>query len=700
MTSLSLTETKRVRWVAALLLILHPFVILRIFPWIPFNCPGPDDLMALGAPLNFDHLKYIIESDRRLDRLPSLLPTYLFYKLLDPMIAHHVQYFFYFYATLIVFYLVINRLVSAEGSLLATIFFGVNLWSLGSYGSFWITRQIILYLLLGILCVLKGLQSEKKLWPYLGSGFFFSSTFFSHFATLPFLYPIPLLFLVGTLIRKELTVKSFFKFVGSFLMGVALCFLFYGAINHIFFHRPFLFYLAQLTMSQSDYSNYLRTFGVVYGTPSNNLIGFALAVSLFALARWRSIEPQKKTISVWFVVSFALYAIFYYIDTFFPKSPIFSFVLWLYYYCRWIIPICAVAILAGLIPTNLNWKWPHFLMFYVGAVLSISPFVLKHLGRAKIFALIPAETTPLMLVGIFIALIGSFLFTKWNRSVALVLGLFLGTLGFVSSSEVSMNGFVDAGYYRRFYEANRFLQQQNARRPIVTWLGVNRHEYGIWYEYKSFCKMWLLEPNYVDNFPVFGTESDTRFDPNKFNHDTDIVIVVDMSADEAVRLGSEALKPYDLTLVESAHKKFGEGEHSYTLIYCRLKSRLNFYKQRIDDLTRVKNALERYHADHHAYPKSQGWDGMNSAWGLNSKDWIPALVPRYIKELPRDPRGTDNIRHQYLYKSDGKDYKLIAHEPEDYWDVKPLYPEHIELVREKIHAYGYGFWTDGAAAWL
>jgi hypothetical protein len=72
------------------------------------------------------------------------------------------------------------------------------------------------------------------------------------------------------------------------------------------------------------------------------------------------------------------------------------------------------------------------------------------------------------------------------------------------------------------------------------------------------------------------------------------------------------------------------------------------------------------------------------------------LVPEYLEQLPRDPRGNDVPDQQYLYRSDGKDYKLISHSPEDYTFVRASRPELIDPVRE---GWAYGFWTEGAVGW-
>lgn len=89
-------------------------------------------------------------------------------------------------------------------------------------------------------------------------------------------------------------------------------------------------------------------------------------------------------------------------------------------------------------------------------------------------------------------------------------------------------------------------------------------------------------------------------------------------------------------------------------------------------LRELQVALELYYNKYKVYPST------NNAWysseqGDNDSDnggnYIPGLVPEYIRALPRDPRGGDSpicqgppIRKQaYIYRSDGSDYALLAH---------------------------------------
>lgn len=120
----------------------------------------------------------------------------------------------------------------------------------------------------------------------------------------------------------------------------------------------------------------------------------------------------------------------------------------------------------------------------------------------------------------------------------------------------------------------------------------------------------------------------------------------------------------------------------------------------VQDLVKIVYALERYKQDHQSYPVSssngQRWDGLLSAYGESREDWIRGLVPDYIEALPRDPRKLSDGRKQYIYKSNGANYKLIVHGATNCEEVKDRYPMLVDPARR---CYSYGFWTKRASTW-
>lgn len=126
----------------------------------------------------------------------------------------------------------------------------------------------------------------------------------------------------------------------------------------------------------------------------------------------------------------------------------------------------------------------------------------------------------------------------------------------------------------------------------------------------------------------------------------------------------------------------------------RLSAPASFAEIRLRDLVQMREALEAYRRDHQSYPLAP----FVSAWsdGKHNPAWIPGLVPRYLPRLPEDPRGSHESAQQYLYTSDGKDYKIIAHGPEDFSLVVARSPA---LADPRRPTWAYGYWTEGAAAW-
>lgn len=121
----------------------------------------------------------------------------------------------------------------------------------------------------------------------------------------------------------------------------------------------------------------------------------------------------------------------------------------------------------------------------------------------------------------------------------------------------------------------------------------------------------------------------------------------------------------------------------------------------INDLLSIVYALDRYKQDHGSYPVSSSggtrWDGIISIYGESREDWIRGLVPKYLDSLPRDPRMLDDDgTRQYIYKSDGANYKLIVHRAANCQLIKSSYPSMVDPRRD---CFSFGFWTKRASLW-
>jgi len=129
---------------------------------------------------------------------------------------------------------------------------------------------------------------------------------------------------------------------------------------------------------------------------------------------------------------------------------------------------------------------------------------------------------------------------------------------------------------------------------------------------------------------------------------------------------------------------------------------LGYFHTRAGHFFGITEALERYRVEHGSYPVSaidgSEWNGIG--WKGDPQNWIPGLVPGYLARLPRDPRNTTIPHAQYIYRSDGKDYKLIAMQPEDCEAVIAHRQQYSDPARNSAgRCLAYGMWTKGGTAW-
>ena len=123
----------------------------------------------------------------------------------------------------------------------------------------------------------------------------------------------------------------------------------------------------------------------------------------------------------------------------------------------------------------------------------------------------------------------------------------------------------------------------------------------------------------------------------------------------------------------------------------------------LSDLKHINTAIQMYHADHGSYPTTSGaWRGLQ-----RDANYIPELVPKYMSALPQSsaptpPPGTPGTVPNstgypaaYGYRSDGTDYKLMAHGDGLCPDVKKQQPALVSPFRD---CWAYGYWSPGGAA--
>jgi hypothetical protein len=121
--------------------------------------------------------------------------------------------------------------------------------------------------------------------------------------------------------------------------------------------------------------------------------------------------------------------------------------------------------------------------------------------------------------------------------------------------------------------------------------------------------------------------------------------------------------------------------------------------KRIADLSKIVIALDRYKLAHRGYPISHDggklWSKYINEKGVKNLNWIAGLHPEFIDALPHETES-QNYKKQYVYKSDGANYKILSLRPSDFNSVAEIYPSLIDKSR-KYEAYGY--WTAKAAEW-
>jgi hypothetical protein len=120
------------------------------------------------------------------------------------------------------------------------------------------------------------------------------------------------------------------------------------------------------------------------------------------------------------------------------------------------------------------------------------------------------------------------------------------------------------------------------------------------------------------------------------------------------------------------------------------------FDRRMRDMAALQGALASYQAKNGKYPLQNAENLAIGVSDLAGASGIDALVPVYISAIPRDPQNLNQLNRQYLYFSDGTDYKLVAHGTEDVGWVTKKRPELIDPVRPTV---AYGIWTAGAVKW-
>lgn len=251
----------------------------------------------------------------------------------------------------------------------------------------------------------------------------------------------------------------------------------------------------------------------------------------------------------------------------------------------------------------------------------------------------------------------------------------------------------------------RSLPRDQIERVSMIWVDddiARWHEKYIYYEYAGLFKdAWHEERR-------FGNPADEPLDVATFASglplkrymlkDLNVAGVRDCRVTLHVRFIPNA--PHDLPLVARYYWTlwFRHGQIDAFLMPLTTLRLTDFscsadrYAHVVADLTAIRNALNAYYADNGAYPV--GEVSLNDASHPPKDRWIPGLVPKYLQVVPTDPRGLPAASHQYLYMSDGRQYKIISHGSEDATYGRKARPD---LVDPQRPTHAFGFWTPGFA---
>ena len=112
------------------------------------------------------------------------------------------------------------------------------------------------------------------------------------------------------------------------------------------------------------------------------------------------------------------------------------------------------------------------------------------------------------------------------------------------------------------------------------------------------------------------------------------------------------------------------------------------------DLARVNAALLAYYDKYKTLPPGAFAQATDSR-GRYNPEWIQGLVPEFLPELPRDPRGVNDPARQYMYCSDTMAFKLLVHGAPDGYRVRYASPG----LGDPRRADAYGYWLPAAAGW-
>ncbi len=134
--------------------------------------------------------------------------------------------------------------------------------------------------------------------------------------------------------------------------------------------------------------------------------------------------------------------------------------------------------------------------------------------------------------------------------------------------------------------------------------------------------------------------------------------------------------------------------------YNGIQNRANLAKVNSELLT-INKAIQMYYAENGVYPdNSNTWRGYRG-YGAYAQNFVPGLAPNYISSVPGpSPLSASS---DYLYRSNGVDYKLIAHSSNSVTDgFRALCPIAVQqnpsMADSTRNCWAWGYWSSGGAS--
>ena len=246
-------------------------------------------------------------------------------------------------------------------------------------------------------------------------------------------------------------------------------------------------------------------------------------------------------------------------------------------------------------------------------------------------------------------------------------------------NNLSINGNRRHGYSR--FRPTLMIKDFNADKPLITY----RPELVLLNDLAvTLCKKADLETG-CESFPGVDLLSD------KLGTDDPYYLYVVKDSKSKV-----FFRDHISVRIPSRNVDLLEAMKESPLINLSIHGGLEYYSKRITDLATIKNALSKYHNKYKRYPLSRGgWNGAYDNSGNYVDNYIKGLVPEFLDSLPTDPRGSNEKLQNYLYMSNGKDFKFLIHDAPNF-DICEIDRKYIDPRRS---TRAYGIWSEGAKNW-